>query len=447
MANKKVKWTYELVKEYVESLGYELVSEEYINIDERLCFKDSEGYYYTMSFYGLYNKNNPQKFHPKNPYTIQNIKLFIDRNNLNFNVLSDNYKTTKENIILQDNEGFKYEITLSSLLINCIPRRYDKSNSYTLYNIKLWLKNNTPEFHLITKEYVNKKNKIVLQDHEGYYYFVLWESFIKNRRSNKFYIENPYTIENIKLWCKLNNKTFELINGQEYKGNDIKIKWKCLKDGCGEIFEMDWEHIYAGQGCSFCAGKQLGLSNCLAIKNPELAKEWHIIKNGILTPFSVFPNANQKVWWTCKECGFEWFARIASRNQGNGCPLCNESKGEKQLDYILTKYNFYHDKQYEFNDLKGIGNGLLRFDTPVFWDQGKTNLRLLIEYDGEQHFKWIKGMMTKKKFETLKIHDEMKNEYCLKHNIKLIRIPYWDFDNIEEIIIKELNLNDIKIAI
>lgn len=48
MANKKAKWTYELVKEYVENLGYELISEEYINIDERLCFKDSEGYYYMV---------------------------------------------------------------------------------------------------------------------------------------------------------------------------------------------------------------------------------------------------------------------------------------------------------------------------------------------------------------------------------------------------------------
>ena len=41
-------------------------------------------------------------------------------------------------------------------------------------------------------------------------------------------------------------------------------------------------------------------------------------------------------------------------------------------------------------------------------------------------------------YETLKIHDEIKNKYAEKHNWKLIRIPYWEFDNIEKILTKEL---------
>jgi hypothetical protein len=30
--------------------------------------------------------------------------------------------------------------------------------------------------------------------------------------------------------------------------------------------------------------------------------------------------------------------------------------------------------------------------------------------------------------------DEIKNQYCKDHEITLIRIPYWEFDNIEEIL-------------
>ena len=39
-----------------------------------------------------------------------------------------------------------------------------------------------------------------------------------------------------------------------------------------------------------------------------------------------------------------------------------------------------------------------------------------------------------------KIRDTIKTVYCKENNIKLIRIPYWEFNNIENILIKELNL-------
>ena len=41
-----------------------------------------------------------------------------------------------------------------------------------------------------------------------------------------------------------------------------------------------------------------------------------------------------------------------------------------------------------------------------------------------------------KYFLRTQIHDKIKNEYCLTKNIKLIRIPYTDFDKIEEILVK-----------
>ena len=30
--------------------------------------------------------------------------------------------------------------------------------------------------------------------------------------------------------------------------------------------------------------------------------------------------------------------------------------------------------------------------------------------------------------------DKIKTNYCVNNNINLLRIPYWDFENIEEII-------------
>ena len=75
----------------------------------------------------------------------------------------------------------------------------------------------------------------------------------------------------------------------------------------------------------------------------------------------------------------------------------------------------------------------------------------LCEYDGQQHYKpIIFGDFTYDeavvKYEELIQRDNIKNNYCKKHNIDLLRIPYWDYDNIENILnsyIKNINLRRV----
>ena len=70
---------------------------------------------------------------------------------------------------------------------------------------------------------------------------------------------------------------------------------------------------------------------------------------------------------------------------------------------------------------------------------------MCVEYDGIGHFEPINfnGINDKRAnegFKKQKLHDQIKDKYCLDNNIKLIRIPYWEFDNIENILKQELNL-------
>lgn len=61
----------------------------------------------------------------------------------------------------------------------------------------------------------------------------------------------------------------------------------------------------------------------LAELNPFLAKEWHPIKNGDLTPFDVSAKVGLKVWWKCdKGIDHEWQATVAHRSNGRRCPIC-----------------------------------------------------------------------------------------------------------------------------
>jgi hypothetical protein len=66
---------------------------------------------------------------------------------------------------------------------------------------------------------------------------------------------------------------------------------------------------------------------------------------------------------------------------------------------------------------------------------------ICIEADGEQHFRpvsfgGVDKKATVKNFELTKKRDKTKDDYCKKKNIELIRVPYFDMENIEEILNK-----------
>jgi hypothetical protein len=106
-------------------------------------------------------------------------------------------------------------------------------------------------------------------------------------------------------------------------GSHKKVFWKCSKNP-----SHDWEAAILnrtnGAGCPYCSGKLASKDNNLAVKYPELSKEWHRVKNGKLTPDKVTPGSDRKVWWIC-ERGHEWHASIGSRTRGSGCPYCESA--------------------------------------------------------------------------------------------------------------------------
>ena len=78
-------------------------------------------------------------------------------------------------------------------------------------------------------------------------------------------------------------------------------------------------------------------------KYPEIAKEWHLTKNGNLKPNMVKPRSDIKVWWLCSVCGFEYESTVGHRTYGTGCPKCGIKKStrakEKAVLMIDLKTN------------------------------------------------------------------------------------------------------------
>jgi hypothetical protein len=100
------------------------------------------------------------------------------------------------------------------------------------------------------------------------------------------------------------------------------------------------------------------------------------------------------------------------------------SRGEITIHEILEDAGLDFAEEYSFNDLLSNTGRPLRFDFAVFDDEG--DLDFLIEYQGIQHYE------PKEKFGGIsglrkqQFNDYQKREYCKKHNITLVIIPYTD---------------------
>ena len=97
-----------------------------------------------------------------------------------------------------------------------------------------------------------------------------------------------------------------------------KIWWLCSR---GHEWFAAVDNRYAGTSCPDCSGKKLSSNHNLAVKFPQLIKQWDPEKNYPLTPFDVTPKSFMLVWWICEK-GHKWQARIEKRTRGRGCHVC-----------------------------------------------------------------------------------------------------------------------------
>ncbi|MEH7419551.1 zinc-ribbon domain-containing protein, partial [Neobacillus drentensis] len=125
-----------------------------------------------------------------------------------------------------------------------------------------------------------------------------------------------------------------------------KIWWIC------ESYH-EWEALVSnrtkGSGCPYCSRKKSSESTNLFVENPELASQWHPIKNKELTPYDVLSGSNKKVWWICEK-NHEWRASIASRAGGGyGCPFCSGRYATSEYNLAIVNPNLAEEWHLDKN--------------------------------------------------------------------------------------------------
>jgi len=106
---------------------------------------------------------------------------------------------------------------------------------------------------------------------------------------------------------------------------------------------------------------------------------------------------------------------------------CQKSIGEENIVKALIKDGKKYEREYSFANLSSVNK--LRFDFAIMTDENE--LDYLLEFDGIQHtIATGHGWNTTENLIETQARDKMKNDYCKKRGIPLIRIPYTERDNI-----------------
>lgn len=130
-------------------------------------------------------------------------------------------------------------------------------------------------------------------------------------------------------------KNLPLTPSQVLPGSHRMVWWVCEKGH--EWQAAVFSRTANGAGCPVCAGKVIVQGeNDLRTIYPSIAKEWHAAKNENLTPETVSPYSNRKVWWIC-ERGHAYQAVVAARTiHGSGCPYCAGRKALPGFNDLAT---------------------------------------------------------------------------------------------------------------
>ncbi|MDY4494981.1 MAG: hypothetical protein SPE24_08905 [Erysipelotrichaceae bacterium] len=269
-----------------------------------------------------------------------------------------------------------------------------------------------------TKKPVNRKRKL--------------ESILSKSNNIQLLSKNGSTI-----WCKCGicNNDFKVVGymniykfvcpicrkhelaerKKEKRNQNLQSEFTAIKRKCDYL--------------SYCLSTKKYLCNeCLIKTVPYYSKkEFADIVNNAnksITIIGDYIDSKTPIEYKCNICGNTYFAKPYNLLKGiSGCKNCHQSNGERIISLYLLKHGIRYEIEKKFDDCK--------YKYPLRFDFYLPDINVVIEYDGKQHFEPIQFSINQNAedvYKKTKVRDKIKDEYCIKNKIKLIRIKYTDLD-------------------
>ena len=408
---------------------YDYSESEYINnyTPVKIFCKKCNNYFFQNPYNNLIRKNNCPCYNKNTKYTKES---FISKASLIHNNKYDyskvNYINNKTKVEIICNKHGNFEQTPASHLSgngcpSCI-----KNTTETFINKAKLIHGNKYNYSLVN--YINSytKVKIICNKHgifeqtpSGHLRNGCPKCSINHRLSTEEFVERSKASHSIKY-------DYSLVN---YINKETPVRIICPIHG--EFIQRAGTHI-KGSNCPKCANIITKSKTIIVSKTTEQFIKEAIDLHGNTYDYSLvkYKNKNTPVKIICSKHGvFEQRPRI--HLSGSGCPTCNKSKGEKLIKSILLEKNVIFETQKKFSDLRDV--------LPLSYDFYIPSKKLLIEYNGEQHYNYKSFNKNYNDFLLQKHHDWLKRKYALKNNYNLLIINY--NEDIKEKLLK-VNLYD-----
>lgn len=269
------------IKNYIKlySIPYEVISEEYEGYNKPMIFNCKEHGNFNMSFAHISRGDKCQKCVKSYRRNINEVKqTFIDKGYI---PTFDTFNNVREKLTCIDAEGYKIVISLVKLLGDRKPMIFGYLNPYTIENIKLWLKNNNPEYKLLSTEYISSSKKLLFYCNKHNCEFSMtWNHMYSGETCSKCHRERTSGKNHHGYNSDLTDE--ERVLKRAYLGKDAMKFWKldihkkddyicqcCGKRG-GEL------HAHHLDGYGWCREKRVDKNNGITLCK-ECHKEFHVL--------------------------------------------------------------------------------------------------------------------------------------------------------------------------
>jgi hypothetical protein len=195
------------------------------------------------------------------------------------------------------------------------------------------------------------------------------------------------------------------LDGQIYIDQTTRYKWLCPVHG---VYVQTYVNHQQGKNCAKCMydKKRLTLDE-IKSRFPEFADG------------QKYTNASAKYFFDCQKHG-PYEQSFTSHQGGSRCPQCRHSRGERRIAKLLDAKKVPWKAQAKFPGC--------RDKLPLVFDFALLDLRILIEYQGEQHYRplgWQKAPGKEaERLKSLQRRDRIKAEWAEANGYALIKIPY-----------------------
>ncbi|MFD0587823.1 hypothetical protein ACFQZE_07395 [Paenibacillus sp. GCM10027627] len=342
----------------------------------------------------------------------------------------------------RDLEGYLYSLTIENMRVinrrNSSPAKFFRNNPFTVENIKLYLSTRCPSVKVVSDIFVTATSKHEFQCSIHGKFLKSWNE-VKNGqycpdcgiliRSDK----KRNSIEDVRE--AFLQRGYFLIS-ETYQANDIPLTYVCNKHTDKGEQSLTWGNFINGKGCRFC-GRENMIQKQTKPQETFEAELFNVFGDKYILK-SKYTKTNGKVEIYCRDCDAHFSSKAAHLLDGHmGCRCKSNSHGEDIITQFLKDNNISFIGQYRLTQCRN--KKPLPFDFAVFSDREKSNLLCLIEFQGKQHysdeFGWSSDLEKNKAyFLKQQENDQIKRNYCQLNSISLIEIPYWKMSKIDDIL-------------